>query len=71
MRKLGTEYNAMKTEAQKKAENKYKKEKVMRTQLDFYSTDQDIIEHLKTVGNRQGYIKDLIRADMNKEKDTH
>lgn len=69
MQKLGTEYK-MKTEAQKKAENKYKKEKVIRTQLDFYSTDQDIIEHLNTVGNRQGYIKDLIRADIKREKDT-
>ncbi len=64
MRKLGTEYKTMKTEALKKAQNKYKKEKVMRTQLDFYSTDQDIIEHLQTIKNRQGYIKGLIRADM-------
>ena len=29
-------------------------------------TDADIIEHLGTVGNVQGYIKALIRADMNK-----
>lgn len=30
-------------------------------------TDADIIEHLATVGNMQGYIKDLIRKDMNDE----
>lgn len=57
----------MKTEALKKAQEKYRKEKVMRTQLDFYPTDQDIIDHLQTVGNKQGYIKGLIRADIKKE----
>lgn len=28
-------------------------------------TDSDIIEHLETVGNKQGYIKKLIREDIN------
>lgn len=28
-------------------------------------TDADILEHLETVGNKQGYIKELIRKDMN------
>lgn len=27
-------------------------------------TDADILEHLATVGNMQGYIKNLIRQDM-------
>lgn len=27
-------------------------------------TDADILEHLATVGNVQGYIKNLIRQDM-------
>lgn len=27
-------------------------------------TDQDILDHLATVPNRQGYIKSLIRKDM-------
>lgn len=27
-------------------------------------TDADILEHLTTVGNVQGYIKNLIRQDM-------
>lgn len=27
-------------------------------------TDQDVIEHLAEVGNKQGYIKALIRKDM-------
>ena len=60
----------MKTEALKNAQNKYRREKVMRTPLDLYPTDQDIIDHLQTVGNKQGYIKGLIREDMKKEKDT-
>lgn len=29
-------------------------------------TDKDILERLDKVGNKQGYIKDLIRADINK-----
>ena len=28
------------------------------------STDKDILTHLETVPSKQGYIKDLIRADM-------
>ena len=27
-------------------------------------TDADIIKHLASVGNKQGYIKNLIRADI-------
>lgn len=70
MRKLRTENKRMRSEALKKTQSKYKREKVVRTQLDLYPTDQDIIDHLQTVGNRQGYIKALIRADM-KKKGTH
>ena len=31
-----------------------------------YSTDGDIIDKLDTVDNRQNYIKDLIRKDIEK-----
>ena len=31
------------------------------------TTDKDILEHLNKVGNKQGYIKELIRADINKD----
>lgn len=31
-------------------------------------TDYDIIELLKTLDNKQGYIKQLIRADINGEQ---
>ena len=34
----------------------------------FTSTEQDIIDKLESVPNKSGYIKDLIRADIAKEK---
>lgn len=34
-----------------------------------YTTDADIIKHLETIPNRQGYIKDLIRRDMAESSD--
>lgn len=30
-------------------------------------TDADILEHLSKVSNKQGYIKELIRADIKSE----
>lgn len=30
-------------------------------------TDRDILKHLDTVSSKQGYIKELIRADMDKK----
>lgn len=32
------------------------------------NTDSDIIEWLASKGNKQGYLKDLIRADIEKSK---
>lgn len=34
----------------------------------FTPTEDDIIAHLETKDNKAGYIKDLIRADMEKNK---
>lgn len=31
------------------------------------NTDADIIQHLETIDNKQGYIKQLIRDDMAKK----
>ena len=33
-----------------------------------HEKDSDIIEKLESVGNKQGYIKELIRADIAKEE---
>ena len=32
------------------------------------TTDKDIIDHLSTLDNKQGYVKNLIRSDMEKSK---
>ena len=55
------------TEAQRKAVKKYK-EKVKRLTVDFYPTEEDIFEHLSKQSPKQAYIKNLIRADMEKNK---
>lgn len=55
----------MATEAQKKANKKYR-EKVNRTTIDFYPSEDELWDHLNFQPNKQGYIKSLIRADMEK-----
>ena len=57
----------MASEAQKKALEKYKA-KVKRFTVDFPPSDADLWEQLSKQPNKQGYIKDLIRADMEKQK---
>ena len=57
----------MATEAQRKAIQKYK-QKVKRITVDFYPTDEAIWNHLQNQPKKQTYIKDLIRADMEKER---
>lgn len=53
--------------AKSKASAKYNKINTVRVALTLNkSTDADIISHLSTVDNKMGYIKQLIRADMNK-----
>jgi hypothetical protein len=56
------------SEAQKRADRKYKKEKAKRSYIEFYGTDTDIWEHLQKQPQRQTYIKNLIREDMKKEQ---
>ncbi len=55
----------MATEAQKKALGKYKAN-VKRFTVDFPPTDAELWEHLQKLpkGQKQTYIKNLIRADM-------
>lgn len=55
----------MTSEAQKKAVKKYK-EKVKRITLDFSPAEADLFDHIQQQDKKQTYIKDLIRADMNK-----
>ena len=53
------------TEAQKKAAAKYDKVNTRLIQLKLNKkTDADILDHLDSLSNKQGYIKELIRKDM-------
>ena len=55
----------MPTEAEKRAIAKYKRKQVRQVILGLNKrTDADVIERLETCGNMQGYIKQLIRADI-------
>ena len=46
-------------------QDRYDKKNTKRVQLKLNTkTDADILEHLSKVGNKQGYIKNLIRADI-------
>lgn len=55
----------MRSEALKRAQSKYDKEHCVQVNLKLNkSTDKDILDKLKAVENKQGYIKDLIRLDM-------
>lgn len=51
------------TEAEKKAKKKYR-DKGKRLTVDFYPSEDDLIRHIDSQPNKQGYIKALIRADM-------
>lgn len=55
----------MTTEAQKRAQAKYDKANTTQIILKLNKkTDADILEKLQGVDNRQGYIKELIRQDL-------
>lgn len=57
------------TEQQKRAQIKYDKANTRKITFKFnLKTDADILERLDSVDNRQGYVKELIRNDMEAEK---
>lgn len=57
----------MVTEAQKRATAKYQREKTVRKTVTFYPGDVDLLAFLEKHGNISGYIKRLIREDMEHE----
>lgn len=63
----GGEQLEMTSEAQKKAVKKYK-EKVKRVTLEFSPAEMELYEHIQAQDKKQTYIKNLIRADMNKKR---
>lgn len=59
----------MATESQRKANRKYDKNNTKQLMLKLnLKTDKDILEKLDSVNNKQGYVKNLIREDIKKEK---
>ena len=49
------------------AHTKYRKEKTQRIVIQLYkNTEQDIIEKINAQDNKSGYIKGLIKADIEK-----
>ena len=54
------------TEAQKRAKQKYYDGKVKKILLEFYPSDIELYEKVQEQPNKQGYIKELIRKDLNK-----
>lgn len=57
------------TEQQKRAQIKYDKANTRQITFKFnLKTDADILEKLDSVDNRQGYIKEIIRNDIEAEK---
>jgi len=57
----------MPSEAQKRAKQKYM-QNVKRLTIDFSPTDAELFEYVTQQPNKQRYIKDLIKADMNKKE---
>lgn len=58
------------SEAQKAADARYKAANTK--QIKFVlnkNTEPDLIAHLESIDNVQGYIKSLIRADMSKQRE--
>jgi hypothetical protein len=53
------------SDAHLRAVQKYK-QKVKRITLEFHPTEEALWEHIQSQKKKQTYIKDLIRADMNK-----
>lgn len=54
------------TDAQRRAKAKYKTEKVKKILIEFYSTETDLWDKVQEQPNKQGYIKTLIKKDIEK-----
>lgn len=54
------------SDAQLRAAQKYKKANLKRITVDFSPVEAELWEHIQKQPNKQGYIKSLIRADLDK-----
>ena len=65
MRLAGKEGEGMTTEARKRAREKYNKANYKAYTFRFHKTHEaDVIERLEEQLNKQGYIRELIKKDM-------
>ena len=55
----------MASDAQKRADRKYKRDKTWQFCLRFYPAEAEVWAFLSEHENRQGFIKELIRREMN------
>lgn len=55
------------TDAQKRAQAKYKKNKVKQISLCFYPAEKDLYEYVNTKSNKAGFIKSLIAEALKKD----
>lgn len=60
----------MPSEAQKRADRKYKHDKTQQFCLRFYPADEEIWSFLSTQKNKQGFLKDLISREMDVASDS-
>lgn len=60
----------MPSEAQKRADRKYKHEKTQQFCLRFYPAEEEIWSFLSAQKNKQGFLKDLISREMSTAPDT-
>ena len=58
----------MATHAQKRATAKYLKNNVKRVAVAFYPGERDLLSWLDSQPNKAGYIKRLIREDMERNR---
>lgn len=54
----------MATDAQKRATMRYEKHNVKRVTVKFFPDDMEMYEHVRSQPSMMGYIKELIRKDM-------
>ncbi len=59
----------MKTDAQRRAENAYRRKSVKQIAIRFYPNDKDeaMYEFLKSKENATAYIKELVSSDMERQ----
>ena len=54
----------MTSDAQNKASERYRREKMVQRVIRFSPNERELLEHLESKPNRMGYLKGLIRQDM-------